>query len=170
MRRPKRLHDDERGSVAVEFAILAIPLFMTIFVIVECALQYFVGNSLDVAVEKAGRRIRTGQAIEQKVDRNTLKSWICKEIDNSFGCPSKLLLRVDVVGKITDARVLDPIDAAGNLKLDEAFDTGRSGDLVLVQAFLPWPSLSTFYSLSGKTTNKGDYVLRSISLFRNEPF
>jgi len=170
MRRPKRLHDDERGSVAVEFAILAIPLFMTIFVIVEGALQYFVGTSLDVAVEKAGRRIRTGQAMEQKIDRSTLKSWICAEIADSFGCPSRLLLRVDVVGKITDARVLDPIDAEGNLKVDEAYNTGRSGDLILVQAFLPWPMLSSLYSLSGKTTNKGDYVLRSISLFRNEPF
>lgn len=166
----RRFIDDRKGVAAIEFAMVALPLFMTIFVILECAVQYFVATSLDLAVQTTARQIRTGQVQERGLDKPAFKAALCGQINDFFGCSSKLKLKVDVVENVAATAAADPIDGSGNLQVTETYNIGKSGDFLLVQAFLPWPAFLQMFTLSGQKTADGDYVLRSSSLFRNEPF
>lgn len=166
----RRFQRDQKGTVAIEFAIVALPLLLTIFVILECAVQYFVASGLSIALQKTGRQIRTGQAIEKALDREAFKAAVCDQLGGAFGCSSNLLLKVDVVSDIKKAEINRPIDDSGNVAVEETFDPGKSGDFVLVQAFLPWPTFFKMVSLSNQRTKDGGYVLGASDLFRNEPF
>src|SRR5690606_12098453 len=62
VRRRGGLVRDERGAVAIEFAILA-PLFFTvIFAIIETAMTFFAQQVLESALQDTSRFIRTGQS------------------------------------------------------------------------------------------------------------
>ena len=166
----RRFRRDRRGVAAIEFAMLALPLFMAIFIILECAIQYFVWTSVDLAVQRTARQVRTGEVQKQSLDAAEFKSAVCQQISNIFGCPSRLMLKVDVLKNIKSAVTHDPITGAGALQVQETYDIGKSGDILLVQAFFRWPAFTQLVTTGGRKTNAGDYVLQSTTLFRNEPF
>jgi Flp pilus assembly protein TadG len=165
----KRFWHDQKGVTAIEFSLIALPLFLAIFAIVELSVQYFVSASLDHALQSAARQIRTGQAQNKSMDHATFKAEVCSQMGNLFGCESKIKLKVDVLSNVSTGIRSDPIDGSGSIKVGESFDYGKNGDFLLAQAFLPWPAFIGQFTLGRKTTDNY-YVLRSIALFRNEPF
>ena len=52
----------QRGAAAVEFSLIAVPFLALTFAIIETALVFFAGQTLETAVADAGRLIMTGQA------------------------------------------------------------------------------------------------------------
>jgi Flp pilus assembly protein TadG len=53
-------HQD--GAAAVEFALIAVSFLALLFAILETALVFFAGQTLESAASDAGRLIMTGQA------------------------------------------------------------------------------------------------------------
>ena len=68
-RRSRRWRRDERGSAAVEFAVIAPIFFFLMFVIAETALVFIAEQVMDNAVFETARLIRTGQVQEPPLDR-----------------------------------------------------------------------------------------------------
>jgi len=161
---------DKNGAAAIEFAILALPLFMLIFGILELAAMFFVDTALDAAVHKSARLIRTGQAAEKATSLAMFKAAVCEDMVYLLNCESKLLVVANVVSDISTAAGLMPADSDGNVTITESFNIGYGSDYVLVQAFLPWSPVVPLYSLSSQTFVDGSYVLGAAVLFRNEPF
>ena len=58
---PAAVRRDERGSAAIEFAIIAPIFFFLMFVIAETALVFIAEQVMDNAVFETARLIRTGQ-------------------------------------------------------------------------------------------------------------
>ena len=52
----------QRGSAAIEFGFVAIPFLALTFAIIETALVFFAGQTLEAAAASASRLIMTGQA------------------------------------------------------------------------------------------------------------
>jgi Flp pilus assembly protein TadG len=50
------------GSAAVAFSLIALPFLALMFAIIETALVFFAGQTLEAAVSSAGRLVMTGQA------------------------------------------------------------------------------------------------------------
>ncbi len=71
---------DPKGSVAIEFAFLGPLIVLVILAFFDIAISFFVGSALDLAVERVGRGIRTGQVAEQGLTADKLKTAICNEI------------------------------------------------------------------------------------------
>ncbi|NKF34118.1 pilus assembly protein, partial [Pseudomonas sp. BGM005] len=63
----RRLLGDRQGVAAIEFAILALPLFIMLFGIIEVSLMFFVNSALDASVHKISRMIRTGEVASSKI-------------------------------------------------------------------------------------------------------
>ncbi|GGD87157.1 MULTISPECIES: TadE/TadG family type IV pilus assembly protein [Rhizobium] len=167
---PRRLLADRDGVAAIEFAILALPLFIMIFGIIEVSLMFFVNSSLDASVHKISRMIRTGEVASSNMTLADFKAKICSDMLLSFNCSSDLLVKVNVLSDISSAASADPIDDSGNLTVTESFDVGKGSDYILVQTFLPWTAVVNFFSLSSAKLSDGRYLLGSAVLFRNEPF
>ncbi|MDC9835761.1 TadE/TadG family type IV pilus assembly protein [Rhizobium binxianense] len=165
-----RLIGDHKGAAAIEFAILALPLFIMLFGIIEVSLMFFVNSALDASVHKISRMIRTGEAASSKITLGGFKAKICDDMLLSFDCSSGLVVKVNVLSDMSTAASTDPIDSSGKLAVTETYDIGKGSDYILVQAFLPWTAVVNFFSLSSAKLSDGSYLLGSSALFRNEPF
>jgi Flp pilus assembly protein TadG len=67
LRAARAISRDRRGSVAIEFSLIAIPFFMLLFGVLEVGIIFFGSSMLEKATADAGRLIRTGQAQEQQM-------------------------------------------------------------------------------------------------------
>lgn len=167
---PRRLLGDREGVAAIEFAILALPLFIMIFGIIEISLMFFVNSALDASVHKISRMIRTGEVASSNITLADFKARICNDMLLSFNCSNDLVVKVNVLSDLSSAASANPIDTSGKLAVTETFAVGKGSDYILVQTFLPWTAVVNFFSLSSAKLSDGRYLLGSSALFRNEPF
>ena len=59
-RHGRRFRRDHSGATAVEFGLLALPFIAVMFAVLETALAFFAGATLETATANAARLIRTG--------------------------------------------------------------------------------------------------------------
>src|SRR5262245_33153940 len=85
---PKRWRRDERGSAAVEFAIIAPVFFFLMFVIAETALVFIAEQVLDNAVFETARLIRTGQVQQAGMSKADFKAQVCARASIFIDCNS----------------------------------------------------------------------------------
>ena len=168
---PKRgFRRDESGATAVEFALIALPFTALMFAIIETALLFLAGQTLETAVADSARLIRTGQAQQQSYDADALKTVICDRISAMFNCAANLKLDVRTSATF-DSIALDMPVVDGELSSDDfTYDAGGGGDIVVVRAFYEWP---TFVHLLGQDYSNlanGKHLLAATTAFKNEPF
>lgn len=166
----RRFVREAGGSVAVEFALTAIPFFVLLFAIFEAGMVFFATSTLEQALHEAARTIRTGQAQTAGRTVQQMKSEICSEVALLSDCASKLQLDVRVFSQFSG--VTTPPVTDGNGKIDTkklAFNMGSAGDIVLIRAFYIWNIMSPF-STGLSNNGAGTRLLQSSVAFRNEPF
>jgi hypothetical protein len=166
----RRFGGDVSGVSAVEFALVAGPLLFLLLGVLQVALVYFANFSLENAVERAARLVRTGQA--QSYSAADFKSKVCRELTAPLTCSG---LRIDVRSYpsfgAAASGLTQPLDSKGNLKKGFSYDPGARGDVMVVRAFYPLDIgalLPREISLSNMAGN--NRVLIATAAFRNEPF
>jgi Flp pilus assembly protein TadG len=169
MRLIRKFIKNRTGSAAIEFALLALPFMVVVFSIVEVALMFFIDSALDAALHKTVRKIRTGTAMSQAWDMAAFKNELCKNLAYSFSCGSTVLVRSQKVTAIDAISFATPVNS-GKLEVTETFTLGASGDYILIQVFLPWDPIISFYAMSSSKLSDGTNVLGATVLFKNEPF
>jgi Flp pilus assembly protein TadG len=166
------------GAAAVEFALVAAPFLALLFAIIETALVFFAGQSLEASVAESGRLVMTGQA--QTTDyktggagswsRDDFKKAVCARTSGLFDC-SKLIVSVKTAADFASADTSTPIKD-GKLTVDAdnpPYDTGGTGSIVIVQLYYKWPIYVSL--LSDNLANLGgDRLLVATSVFVNEPY
>ena len=80
LRKYKQLVKADRGSNAVEFALLALPFFGLILGVVQLGIIFLANQSLDAAVDSAAREIRTGQVRSGEVGLAAFRTSLCDRI------------------------------------------------------------------------------------------
>jgi Flp pilus assembly protein TadG len=165
-----RFGGDASGTSALEFAIVAAPLLLLLLAVLQMAFVFFANFSLENAVDRAARLVRTGQA--QSYSASDFKSKVCQELTAPLTC-SALQLDVRSYASFGAAAsgLIQPLDADGNVKTNFSYDPGARGDVMVVRAFYPLDIgalLPDEISLSNMAGN--DRVLVATAAFRNEPF
>lgn len=160
---------DKQGASAIEFALLAMPFFIMLFGVMEVAFMFFVDSTLSAALQTSVRSVRTGSAQTAALDLKGFKAKVCDNMAYAFNCNTDLLVRADVLTDMSSVTYATAV-SSGNIAVTESFDIGKSGDYVLVQAFLPWSRILTMYGTNDATLADGRYVLAAATLFKNEPF
>src|SRR5690606_1677698 len=87
---------NERGAVAIEFAILSLPFFTLIYAILETSIVFLTGQILDSAVNDASRMVRTGQAQTAGWDIDDFRDAMCDGLYGLFDC-SQVRIKVSVI-------------------------------------------------------------------------
>jgi Flp pilus assembly protein TadG len=182
IRGPRRFAQNERGAVAVEFAILALPFFTLIFAILETSIVFLAGQMLDSAVQDASRQVRTGQAQIADWDAADFQDAICDGLYGMFDCgagSTRMRVNVSIVSTFSSASVADPInpdcEPGGDeddcsWTLAQSYDDGSGSSIVLVQAFYKWPTILNLPGFNLETQAGGNRLLSAVRVFRNEPF
>lgn len=157
------------ASVAVEFAMTALPFFMVLFAIIEGGIVFFATATLENGVNDVGRLIRTGQAQTANMTSAQLVQKICSEVVFMSNCTNTLKLDVRTYSSFSSVAFPSPVDADGKLVSTLQFNTGSAGDIVLIRAFYVWNILGPLPTgLANNTATSR--LIQSSTAFRNEPY
>lgn len=166
------LRKDESGFTAVEFALVAVPFLMLLMGIIQIALYYFTTFSLENAVERAAREIRTGQVQTQSIDAQAFKQKVCEYMPGFAKCASQVRVDVRSFSSFGGIQGNTPpgLDGDGNLGSNFTFAPGSGGDVVLVTAFYEWTLTKVIPFLELGNMAGGSRLIQAAVAFRNEPF
>jgi Flp pilus assembly protein TadG len=166
---------DCAGAAAIEFAIVAAPLLVLIFMMLQVGVIYLANGALENAVAQGARLIRTGEAQGQSFDAGRFKTEVCKYLTAPLSC-ARLNLDVRTFSSFGSADLTNPLDAGGNLKSGFSYQPGVGGQVVIVRAFYDWdlptkfPKAISGIQVSLSNLKNGDLLLIATQAFRNEPF
>ncbi|MEX0839165.1 MAG: TadE/TadG family type IV pilus assembly protein [Parvibaculum sp.] len=168
-RRLRPLRHDQRGSVAIEFSLLAVPFFALLFAMIETCVIYFATSNLDSVVANAGRMVRTGQVQAAGLSAGDFKTMICDQVTLVSDCESGLYIDVRNFSSFGGVSFLPLVDENGNLSGNTQFQPGGAGDIVVVRAYYSWGVMSPG-SVGLSNLEGGGRLIASSVAFRNEPF
>ena len=166
LRATRRLARKEDGAAAIEFGLVAGPFLLLVFAIMETAMVFFAGQTLETAVADSSRLIMTGQAQTQGMNQSAFKAAVCARIYGLFDCESGVHVDVRTYTSFNGATPPSPLDANGNFQNNTTYQPGGAGDIVVVRLFYQWPIYVSL--LQNMTGNKR--LLIATAAFRNEPF
>lgn len=177
----RRLRRNDRGSAAVEFALVAPVFFALLFAIIETAIMFFASQVLETIAQNSARMVLTGQAqtggvtacqvsgVSTACTQATFKTYVCSQIPALLDCNS---IYVDVTSFTSFSTVTLPshVDGAGNFDTTTGYSAGGPGDIVVVRLFYQWPLFVTGlgYNISNLAGNKR--LLVATAAFKNEPY
>lgn len=169
LRLKRRFVRSEHGSVAIEFALTAVPFFTLLFAIVEAGMIFFVNAELDNALNDAARLIRTGQAQTANMTSTQLVQNICDDVVMVSNCTTNVKIDVRTFSSFASVSFPPPVDADGNIVNSLQFSMGNAGDIVLIRVYYIWNIVSPLpVGLANNTA--GTRLLQSSVAFRNEPY
>lgn len=169
----KRFRRANRGSVAVEFGLIAIPFFYIVAALAEVSMMGLAQTSLDFAVSDVGRDIRTGRAQLSGRTEAQMKQALCDEFGAflAVDCDDKLYLDVRRYDSFVAITEPDPINE------DDEFDDsgfgyapGQASEIVVVRAYYRWSVLTPWFTALMADANNGERIIVSTMMFRNEPY
>jgi Flp pilus assembly protein TadG len=168
----------QRGSAAVEFALIATPFFLLLFGLFEIMMIFFVQTTLESAVSEESRKIKTGQAnAGAGIDAATFKANICARMMGIISCNDRLFVMVQ--NQPATGSLPSPLNDPTILASPPYQQNTAAGSIVVVRAFYMWqmftPGISNALSNTTSSGPNGDLgsgnrMLVATSAFRNEPF
>ncbi len=165
----RRLVRREDGTVAIEFAFVAMPFFALLVATIETSLIFFAGQTLETAVADSARMIMTLQAQNSGYDYNAFKAQICSRIHALFDCANGVKLDVNTASAFSGVNTSQPLDANGNLTISNTYNPGGPGDIVVVRVVYQWPVWAQFFGINLINASGNTKLLMSTAVFRNEP-
>ena len=162
----------------MEFAIVAIPFFMLLFGIIIIGLYFFTYSALEDGVERAARKIRTGEAQTTDVTVDGFKQLVCGQAGSFINC-DKLRVVVQSADTWGDIVPQPCVDAEGNLVASTGSATekvskytGNASQVVLVTLCYQWDLVQSFgfLNLGANPDGSGPAILQAATAFRTEPY
>lgn len=159
------------GATTVEFAMVAAPFLAMVFAIMETAVVFFAGQTLETAGADSARLIMTGQAQTQGFDQAAFKQAVCSKIYGLFNCQGGLYVDVKTYTSFANISNALPIDNNGNLQTGNfGYQPGGPGDIVVVRLMYQWPVYVSLLGLNLSDLSGSKRLLVSTIAFRNEPY
>jgi Flp pilus assembly protein TadG len=157
------------GAAAVEFGMVAAPFLGLMFAIMETALVFFAGQTLETAVADSARLIMTGQAQSQSFSAAQFKTSVCSKVGGLFDCAGGLYVDVKTYPKFADISSAPPtIKPDGTI--DTTYNAGGPGDIVVVRLMYQWPVYASLLGLNLSNLGNNKRLLIATAAFRNEPY
>lgn len=169
----RRLARNEDGSTAIEFAVVGLPFIMLLFGIIVLGLYFFITFSLENAVERAGRLIRTGQAQTAGMTTDQFKTQVCNNAPTISDCAQNVRVNVaswDGFGDINPPTCTN--GATGELIPEPAVEPvpGAAGAVVLITVCYEWELAASIPFLRVGKMGNGSALIQASTTFRTEPY
>ncbi len=171
LQRIRAVYRREDGATAVEFALIAMPLVMMIFGLIEMCMIFTKQGVLEYATSQAARKIRTGQAQQSGSPEDYFKESLCDSASFFINCDdiSYEVQSLDNFGE-ADEQPAPSFDEEGNF-LSQGFDSGSSNGVVLIRTVyrhnLFTPLMAPLMSSAGES---GKRLMMSTVVLQSEPY
>lgn len=169
-RQVRRLLRQENGAAAVEFSFVALPFLALVFAIMETAIVFFAGQTLEAAVADSARLIMTGQAQTQSLTQSTFKTQVCSKIYGLFDCAGGVYVDVQTYTSFASVNVTSPVTSGTLQTSGFGYNPGGPGDIVVVRLYYQWPVYVSLLGLSLNDLSGNKRLLVATAAFRNEPY
>jgi Flp pilus assembly protein TadG len=166
---------DRKGSVAIEFAALAIPFSLLVFAIIESCISYAGHQLLTNAADDVARQFRTGQIKPADLvkDKNLVNKKICAQLELIVAkeCPG---LEIDLKAHKTfadAAAVRVRFLPSGDLDTTQfKIEPGLALSKNQLRVFYRWPVMTDFLRKSMSNMPGGKILHMASVTWQNEPF
>jgi Flp pilus assembly protein TadG len=164
----RRFDRSQRGSAAVEFALVAPVFFALLFAILETGIMFFADQYLESITQDCARTILTGQTQNNGLTQAQFKTYVCNQIVALFSC-GNVYVDVQSYSSFQTVNINSQI-SGGNFVNNMQYNPGGPGDVVVVRLFYQWPQIVT--GLGYNVTNLGNHtrLLSATAAFKNEPY
>ncbi|MGN6117945.1 MAG: TadE/TadG family type IV pilus assembly protein [Nitrobacter sp.] len=169
-RAASRFRRNQRGSAAVEFALVAPLFFALLFAIIETGMVFFASQSLETAVQDSARMILTGQAQTANLTKITFKkNVVCAHVNVLFDCANGVYVDVQSYSSFSNVSISDPL-TNGTFVDNTQYNPGGPGDIVVVRLFYQWPLFVTGLGYNIANVSGSKRLLSATAAFKNEPY
>ena len=171
MRLLARAARDHRGATALEFALVAVPLFALILFSLQLAIVSFFDQMLQTATEKSARQLMTGSAQLSSVTQSGFKNVVCANAAQ-FTCSG---LMVDVqsassFSQVSTAALTPTYDSSGNVTNTWSYSPGSAGDIVIMRVMYDWPIIGGPFAYGLSNQSNGTFLMVATAVFKTEPY
>jgi Flp pilus assembly protein TadG len=176
----RRFVRQQDGAAAVEFALVAAPFLALTFAILETAMVFFAGQTLEAATADSARLIMTGTA--QSTDYTTgapkvggfsqdeFKKAVCARIYGLFDC-ANITVNVQTYASFSPVNTALPITNGQFSTTNIGYTPGQNpGDIVVVQLYYQWPTIVPNLGNNLANLSNGKRLLSATAVFRVEPY
>ncbi len=187
-----RFARNTRGAAALEFAMIALPLFTMIFAVMELALVLLISISLEDAASTMARQIRVGAITAPGISTTAsttaapnlagFKTDLCNYIllvPSSF-CVNQVQVDIQPFSNFSGVALPSPISGQTFSSSGLCYASGAPGSIVLMRVYYLWPLLTPFllnglenvttYANSSGGSSTGRWAAVSATeVFINEP-
>lgn len=167
-----RFRRNRRGTVAIEFAMIALPFFLLIFAIIEVGLSFMAQQVMANATDEIARRLRTGELRAANISGNQLRDHICAELFMPEAGCTNLVVDLQTYATFTNVPVTIPLQPNGDVNATGfKNNVGGASTINQLRVFYRWPILTNLMrnrieSIDGT----GRTLLFSTVTWKNEPF
>ena len=167
---PRRFVSQNKASTTVEFGLLAALFVALIFAILQTAILFFAGQTLETAAATAARLILTGQAQTQGWTAAQFKSHVCTVITGLFNCQSGVYVNVETYSTFAAVGLGMPISNGTFQSSGLGYNPGGPGDIVVVRLYYKYPVYVDLFGFSLSNLTGGYNLLAATAVFKNEPY
>ena len=164
-----RLWGNRKGSVAIEFAFLALPFFLTIFAIIETSIVFLAELTLDQSVDRVARSVRTGELQKQKMSAEDFRKDICKGVDFLLDC-NKLQVDIKVYPSFAALNQAPPIKNGDIDPSGFGYQLGGPEAINALRVYYKLPVHTDLMRAYLSNMADGSHLLFSMAAFRTEPY
>src|SRR5580692_7584434 len=167
---PRRFVFQNRASTTIEFGLLAAPFVALIFAILQTAIIFFAGQSLETAAATAARLILTGQAQTQGWTAAQFKQQVCNAITGIFSCSSGVYVDVETYSTFAAVNLGMPVSGGSFNSSTLGYNPGGPGDIVVVRLYYKYPVYMNLLGFNLSSLTGGYDLLAATAVFKNEPY
>lgn len=160
------------GTVAVEFAMVALPFLAMIVAIFQVGVVLLAQQELETAVEQASRLVLTGQAQNQKLTQNAFTTKVCGYLPALFKC-ANVMVDLRTADSFAAADASTPTltyDKKGQVTNVWQYQSGARGDIVVLRVMYQYPVLLGPLHFNLANLSNGARLLMATAVFKNEPY
>lgn len=166
----RRFVRQQDGAAAVEFGLVALPFLALTFAILETALVFFAGQTLETAVQDSSRLIMTGNAQSSGFSKDDFKNAVCSRIYGLFDCANGVYVDVKTYTSFSAITAAPPVT---NGQIDTTklnYSPGQAGDIEVVTLYYQWPIYVSLLGNNLSNLSNNNRLLVATAVFCNEPF
>jgi Flp pilus assembly protein TadG len=158
------------GVAAVEFALVATPFLALTFAILESAMVFFAGQTLETAAATSARLIMTGEAQTKGFSAADFKTQVCNNIYGLFDCANGVYVDVKTYNSFSDINTATPVNNGVLDTSSMTYNPGEPQSIVVVRLYYEWPIYVSLLGDSLANLNGNKRLLVATSVFRVEPY
>jgi Flp pilus assembly protein TadG len=150
--------------------LLAAPFLAGLLAIMQTAIVFFAGQTLETAAAASARLILTGQAQTAGWNAAQFKSQVCNQIQGIFNCSNGVYVDVETYPSFSAINTGMPISNGRFNTSALGYNPGGPGDIVMLRIYYQYPVFMNLLGFNLSDLTGGYDLFAATAVFKNEPY